>query len=168
MMVVVREAPARERSSAEWEELYLALRPNLTRALVAACGSYEGVEDAIQDAFARAFKGRLAGVESVEGWLFTVALNALRRSRRRARLFTAIAGDPAASTRELDAALDRSEALHAMRSLPERERTLLVGKYYIGLTQEELARVTGLSRGTVSAAISRATALLREREEGGR
>lgn len=165
MMVVVADTRPRDKTSAEWEALYLSLRPNLTRALVAASGSYEGVEDAIQEAFAKGIAVRLAGVENVEGWLFTVALNSLRRSHRRARLFTAFASDPPSSTRELDAALDRSDALRAMRALPERERVLLVGKYYVGLTQDELARLTGLSRGTVSAAISRATARLREREE---
>lgn len=168
MMVAVTDVHPRARTSAEWEELYLSLRPNLTRALVAASGAYEGVEDAIQEAFAKGIGGRLERIDNLEGWLFTVALNSLRRSRRRARLFTAFSGDPPASSRELDMALERNDTLRAMRELPERERTLLIGKYYVGLTQEELARVTGLPRGTVSAAISRATALLREREEGRR
>lgn len=89
MMALVTDAGSRVRTEADWKELYLSARSDLTRALVAATGSYDGVEDAIQDAFAEAIRSRLAGIANVEGWLFTVALNRLRRSRRRARLFTA-------------------------------------------------------------------------------
>lgn len=153
------------RTSDQWERLYVSLRPDLTRSLVAATGGYDGVEDAIQDAFAKALRTQPESMTNPEGWFFTVALNCLRRARRRAAVFRPLTGEPSASTRELDAALDRNTAMRALRSLPERERTLLVAKYYVGLSQEEIARVLGMSRGTVSAAISRAVARLREIEE---
>jgi RNA polymerase sigma factor (sigma-70 family) len=153
------------RSNEDWEQLYLSLRPNLTRALVGASGAYEGTEDAIQDAFATALRADLERVSNLEGWLFTVALNRLRRSRRRARLFGAFTRDQPSPTRELDMALARNDAVRALRVLSERDRTLLVGKYYVGLTQDELAKAMGISRGTVSAAIARAVARLRDIEE---
>lgn len=159
---------ARDRTAAGWEELYISLRPELFRSLVAVIGSYDGVEDAIQEAFAKGMHTRLEGVANVEAWLFTVALNSLRRSRRRARLFTPFMRDRAGTSHELDVVIDQSDAITALRSLPERERTLLVGKYYVGLTQDELARITGFSRGTISSALSRASTLLREREEARR
>jgi RNA polymerase sigma-70 factor (ECF subfamily) len=167
-MTSVAETEDDSRSGADWEGLYQSLRPNLIRALVAATGAYEGTEDAVQDAFARALRTDPGQISNVEGWLFTVALNCLRRSRRRSRLFRPFKRDQISSTRELDAALARNDAVQALQALPERDRTLLVGKYYVGLTQEGLSKALGIPRGTVSAAISRATARLRMMEEDSR
>lgn len=152
-------------SQTDWTEVYLRLRPNLTRALVAIGGSYEGVEDAIQDAFVEAMTAKRGPVLSVEGWLFTVALNRLRRWRRRARIFQPLLGATQSGTKDLDRVLDRDAALTALLRLRERDRALLVAKYYVGLSQNEIATAMRLPRGSVSAAISRAAARLRETEE---
>jgi RNA polymerase sigma factor (sigma-70 family) len=158
---------ARETSlpATDWTDLYLRLRPNLTRALVAVSGSYESVEDSIQDAFAEAISAPRNRVLSIEAWLFTVALNRLRRARRRARLFQPLIGDADSGTKDLDRVLDRDAALTALRRLSERDRGLLVAKYYVGLSQDEIATAMGIPRGTVSAAISRAAVHLRDIEE---
>ncbi len=148
----------------EWDETYRRVRPNLVRALVAVSGSYEGVEDAVQEAFLKAM-GRATPVTDVEGWLFIVARNHLRRAAWRARLFRRLGRAFEATTRELDMALDRNEVVQCLRQLSERDRALLVAKYYVGMTQQEIATAFGLPRGSVSAAMSRAVARLRENEE---
>jgi len=64
--------------------------------------------------------------------------------------------DPAFGAAEDSATISR-----LLRVLTERERELLVAKFYVGLTQDELANALGISRGTVSSAISRAAARFR-------
>ena len=145
----------------DWERVFQTQYHSLFRALVGATGRTDGVEDAIQDAFAQGLRGHLPReVRSIEAWLFVVALNRIKRSRRRAALFVPLrrterAADP------VDAALTRVDVLARLEALSPRERELLVAKFYVGLTQDELAAALGMPRGTVSSAISRAAARFR-------
>ncbi len=50
-------------------EVYEHARPTLLRALAASIGSFEGVEDAAQDAVADAISQQKTDVRSPEGWL---------------------------------------------------------------------------------------------------
>ncbi|MGH2499088.1 MAG: RNA polymerase sigma factor [Candidatus Limnocylindria bacterium] len=148
-----------------WEDLYLRLRPTLMRALAATSGSYEGVEDAIQDAFAAAMERDASDIRSPEAWLFVVANNRLRRSRRFDRLKRRLGMQAPRSEEDLDQALLRLEVTRKLLTLSPRDRELLVAKYYVGMTQEEIARFLKVPRGTVSAAVSRAAARYRGLEE---
>jgi RNA polymerase sigma factor (sigma-70 family) len=148
-----------------WGALYKELRPNLVRALVATAGTYDGVEDAIQEAFAAAIHQAPAELRSPEGWLFVVALNKLRNQQRRARLAARLRLAPPPNPHELDDVLRRADVVCTLQLLSSRERELLVAKYYVGLTQDEIARHLGIARGTVASAISRAAARFRELEK---
>lgn len=149
-----------------WDEVYVRARPSLVRALSAATGSYDGVEDAIQDAFAEAMRGTPAGLRSAEGWLYAVALNRLRSQRRKAGVLQRFRLAPVPSPSELDRALERADIARVLRELAPRERELLIAKYYVGMTQGEIATYMHLPRGTVSAALSRAAARFRALEGG--
>ena len=46
----------------------------------------------------------------------------------------------------------------ALRRLPERQREALVLRYYLDLSEAEIAAAMGISRGTVKSATSRALA----------
>jgi RNA polymerase sigma factor (sigma-70 family) len=145
----------------DWERVFDLQYRSLYRALVGATGRTDGVDDAIQDAFAQGLRGKLpSDARSVEGWLFIVALNRIRRSRRRAALFVPLRGRDHA-TDPMDAAVTRIDVLARLDALTPRERELLVAKFYIGLTQDEIARALSIPRGTVSSAISRAAARFR-------
>jgi len=61
----------------------------------------------------------------------------------------------------VDAALRRIDVLARLNALSLGDRQLLVAKFYVGLTQDELAKALGIPRGTVSSAISRAAARFR-------
>jgi len=134
------------------------------RALAAAAGTYEGVEDAIQDAFAVALQRSPVDLRSAEAWLFVVALNSLRSQRRRFRLASRLRLVRPSEPNDLDDAMRRADVISTLHLLSERERTLLVAKYYVGLTQDEIARHLGIPRGTVSSAISRAAERFRDLE----
>jgi RNA polymerase sigma factor (sigma-70 family) len=151
-----------ERNAESWERLYERLRPRLVRALTAVTGGFEGAEDAVQNAFLAAIQRNVSREEPIEGWLFVTGLNEMRRQHRRRGRRHPVALQ---ARRELDEALDRIELIRLLSQLEERERTLLVAKYYVGLEQREIAQLLGMPRGTVAAAISRACARLRALEE---
>jgi RNA polymerase sigma factor (sigma-70 family) len=58
---------------------------------------------------------------------------------------------------------DRREVLRAVARLPRRQREVLVLRYYLNLSDREIAADLGVTRGTVASTASRAlTALGRE------
>lgn len=145
----------------DWGRIFDAHYRSLYRALVGATGSTDGIDDAIQDAFAEGLRGKLpADVRSIESWLFVVALNRVKRRHRRGRRFFPIGRHEAAAD-ELDAAVTRADVVARLSTLSQRERELLVAKFYVGLSQDEIAKALGVPRGTVSSAISRAAARFR-------
>jgi RNA polymerase sigma-70 factor, ECF subfamily len=103
------------------------------------------------------------GLRSVEGWLYVVALNKLRTQRRRTWIATRLGLAPSAS-HELDDSLRRADIVAILQQLRPRERELIVAKYYIGMTQDEIAQHMGIRRGTVASALTRASARFREVE----
>jgi len=156
-------SPAKKADIA-WDVVYARTRPSLVRALTAATGSYDGVEDAIQDAFAEVLRCSPHDLRSVEGWLYAVALNRLRSHHRRTAILRRLRLATAPPPTELDRALERADIARVLAALSPRERELLIAKHYLGMTQEEIAAYMRLPRGTVSAAISRAAARFRELE----
>jgi RNA polymerase sigma-70 factor, ECF subfamily len=148
-----------------WGALYTELRPNLMRALAATCGTYEGVEDAIQDAFAAALKQAPPDLRSPEAWLYVVALNKMRNQQRRTSLAARLRLAPPAQPHELDDALRRADVVSTLQKLTARERELLVAKYYVGMSQEEIAQHLGIARGTVASGVSRAAARFRDLDQ---
>jgi DNA-directed RNA polymerase specialized sigma24 family protein len=77
-------------SAERLREVYIRMRPTLIRGLAATVGSYDGVDDAVQEAFMRALETDPRKIASMEGWLYTVALNSLRRGLRRNGLLHAL------------------------------------------------------------------------------
>ena len=61
---------------------------------------------------------------------------------------------------------DRREALRAVARLPRRQREVLVLRYFLNLSDREIAADLGVCRGTVASTASRALAAL-ARDLGG-
>ncbi len=59
------------------------------------------------------------------------------------------------------------DLLVELRRLTERQRTVIVARYVLGLSQREIAELLGIAPGTVAATAHQTTALLRERLLGG-
>ena len=58
-------------------------------------------------------------------------------------------------------ALGRAEVVAALRTLPTRQREALVLRYYLDLSESEIADVMGISRGAVKSHAARGIAALR-------
>ncbi|HEX5860941.1 MAG TPA: sigma-70 family RNA polymerase sigma factor, partial [Nocardioides sp.] len=67
----------------------------------------------------------------------------------------------AAADAPVMAAARRAAVLDAMRALPERQREVLALRYYLDLSEAEIADALGISRGAVKSHASRGSATLR-------
>ncbi|HYY54953.1 MAG TPA: sigma-70 family RNA polymerase sigma factor [Candidatus Dormibacteraeota bacterium] len=150
--------------AARWRELYEREYPRLVRALLALGGSADAAEDAAQEAFIKAFRHGLARIERPSAWLLTVGSRQLFRDRRRIRREETMPDTepPGQGTPFETAIADRAELLPALRKLPERQRAVVVARFYYDLSYAEIARAFDIKSGTVGATLSQALANLRQ------
>ncbi|MDQ6857661.1 MAG: sigma-70 family RNA polymerase sigma factor [Chloroflexota bacterium] len=148
----------------DWERLYRTVYPSVYRALVATLLNADLASDALQDAF-------LAGLErpplhdaNVAGWLFRVAVRKAARAGRRPTLRLADARTVVSDRSHIDALLDRLSVGQLLRLLSERQRSIVVAYFYLDQSQEQIAELLGIRRGTVAATISQALARMRKGE----
>ena len=150
--------------SPDWQDLYDLEYPRLLRALAAIGGDVDAAEDAAQEAFVKAFRNGLEGVAKPGAWLLVVGSRELFRHRRRARREQErweTARDHAPSS-PYEAAAERADLLAALRELPERQRVMVIARYYYGLSYEEIADSFDVKSGTVGATLHQALAKLRQ------
>ncbi|HEX5986531.1 MAG TPA: SigE family RNA polymerase sigma factor [Nocardioides sp.] len=151
--------------------LYAAHRLGLVRLAVLLVDDVQSAEDVVQDAFAGFLgrAGRLNDPDKALAYLRTAVVNNARsalRRRRTARGYVAPHDvgpeDPSART---VLAEEHREVIAALHRLPERQREVLVLRYWSDLSEGEIADAMGISRGTVKSTASRALAAL-ERQLG--
>jgi RNA polymerase sigma-70 factor, ECF subfamily len=148
------------------ERLYRSSRDDVY-AYVASVLRDEGLaEDVTALAFERAFRRR-ALFDSRRGseraWLFGIARNAaLDELRHRKRQRAAIVDEPEPAPAVDDAVLGRAVLQSAMASLTPRERELIAMKFHAGLSNQEIARVLGLSESNAGTLLHRAITKLRK------
>jgi RNA polymerase sigma-70 factor (ECF subfamily) len=135
----------------DFERWYRAEHPRLVTLLSAAIGDAEAGRDAVDEALARAYErwDKVSRMESPTGWTYRVALNAARRrARRRAMeqrlLRRSVPQNVPGPTGELWA---------LVAELPMRQRTAVLLRHVAHLTEQEIAGVMGIARGTVSSTL---------------
>jgi len=146
--------------------LYLQHAVTLVRMAKLLLRDQESAEDAVQDAFLGLYRAldRLTDHDDLMPYLRAAVINRCRsvlRTRRRAML-RPVQHEPEVSSPESAAmaAEERRAVLEAVSRLPRRAREVLVLRYYLGLTDEQVAITLAVSRGTVSSTASRAIAAL--------
>lgn len=139
-------------------------------------------EDAIQEAFIKAHRalGRFRRGSPFRPWILTIVSNEAKNrassSSRRAALTLRAeqdrpSGDAAPSPEAAALAAEtRTEVLHALESLDEKDRLVLSYRYFLDLSEADMAAALGVARGTIKSRLSRAQARLKTRLEdrGGR
>jgi RNA polymerase sigma-70 factor (sigma-E family) len=148
-------------------ELYRAHALRLTRMALLLVGDQPSAEDVVQDAFLGLFRGlsRLSDPSRAVAYLRISVLNGCRsvlRARQRARLRGTATDNSAVWSAEsaVVAGEERRDVLRAVAQLPRRQREVLVLRYFLGLSDSEIAADLGVSRGTVASTASRALASL--------
>jgi len=167
-------------SSASWraddaiEQLYSAHWAQLVRLSVLLVRDVGTAEEVVQDAFV-AVHARWAELRDPDHALPYLRQAVVNRSRsalrhravvsRHAARETGPAPAPGADEPALTRAR-RDGVLGAMRALPQRQREVLALRYYLGLSEAEIAETLGISRGAVKSHASRGATHLRELLDG--
>jgi RNA polymerase sigma-70 factor (sigma-E family) len=167
-------APAEPAGAAQRSDdvsvLFRERHAELVRLAVLLVGDRPSAEDVVQDVFARlCLRDRLPGGNGSLAYVRAAVLNGCRSALRRravARRF-GNSGDPLArggaqesAEHEAILAEDRRQVLTALAALPSRRREVLVLRYWLGLTEAEIAAVLGIAVGTVKSTAARGLAAL--------
>jgi len=136
-------------------------------------GRASDAEDAAQEGLVKAWYalGRFRSGAPFRPWLLTIVANEARNRRRSGRRQDDLAvrvaearpsGDAAPSPEAAALAHERRRMLlAAMSRLPERDRQVIAARFFLELSEAEMATVLGCRRGTVKSRVSRALGRLR-------
>lgn len=148
-----------------FEQVFRRLLPDAVRMARRILGNETMAEDAAAEAFARAHMvwRKIGETEYRDAWIMRVTANvAVDMCRRRRRVFTAglsLATDRGEDRTDTDTS--RVALAAALAALPRRQREVIILRYLEGLPEEEVARVLGVSVGTVKKNAFRAREALR-------
>jgi RNA polymerase sigma-70 factor (sigma-E family) len=162
-----RPADAGLGADAAVEQLYAGEYRRLVRLSVLLVGDAETAEEVVQDSFV-AMHGRWGSLREPENGLAYLRQTVVNRSRSvlrhrgvRARYVPpAVSTDPGADEGAL-ASDRRTTVLRALRQLPDRQREVLALRYYLDLSEADIAETLGISRGAVKSHASRGVSALR-------
>jgi RNA polymerase sigma-70 factor (sigma-E family) len=148
---------------------FRAHRAELVRLAAFILADWGAGEDVVQDVFAR-MHGRHGGIARLEDrgsalpYLRRAVVNGCRSALRRRRLIRRHAEQslcPAPTAEEAALLSDeRRQVLAALTALPRRRREVLVLRYYLDLSEAEIAATLGVSAGTVKSTAARGLAEL--------
>lgn len=160
----VEGRPALIASAARVEDLYRAHLPGATRLAYLLTGDRATAEDVAQDAFLRVASrlGALRDEAAFGAYLHRAVVNGVRNRARRQRLERLHPPVPQPPYDLPDVAA-RDALWQAMLRLPHRQRAALVLRFYLDLSEADIAARLGCRPGTVKSALARGLAALRTR-----
>jgi RNA polymerase sigma factor (sigma-70 family) len=156
-----------------YEELVRRYQDVAFRLAYTILGSAEEAEDAAQEGFVRAYHAldRFRRGAPLRPWLLTIVANVARSRRattaRRSTLTlqaAATTSDDSAQSPEAVALIaeQRRELLGAVHALRDDDQRVIAYRYFLDLSEAEMAAVLGCARGTVKSRLSRALGRLRQ------
>jgi RNA polymerase sigma-70 factor (sigma-E family) len=150
------------------EAIYVSQLSALTRTAALLLGDAAQAEDVVQEAFARVYASwhRIEDQDKAVAYVRRSVVNLCRSEIRRrvvARRLPERSSPPSPSAED-DAltSLDRSAVVQVLGTLSRRQREAVVLRYFLGLSEAEIAGAMGVSAGSVKAYAARG------REELGR
>ena len=145
--VVVRE---------DVESAYRRLYPQLVRLALLLVDGGGHAEEAVQDAFAKAYP-KWERIENPDAYMRMAVVHTCRSVQRRRGLMRRTPAQ-----RVDDAALGADHLVDVVRRLPLKLRQVVVLRYYLQLSDPEIAHTLGMALGTVKSTLHRARALMKE------
>ncbi|WP_329468331.1 RNA polymerase sigma factor [Streptomyces sp. NBC_01431] len=156
-------------------ELYRARRLDMVRLALFLVDDLPTAEDVVQDAFAavcRTYGTSLDGLQDPGAYLRTAVVNAARSVLRRRRTSRAYTPPHQGYGPPVDEGLllaeEHRQVLDALAQLTQRQREVLVLRYWSELSEAQIAQTLGLARGTVKSTASRALDILEKKLGAGR
>ena len=157
--------------AASLHDLYLAHHWSLVRLASLLLHDQAEAEEAVQDAFVKAYVrwDRLRQPDRALAYLRSAVLNGARTRLRHVRVVARTAPPRPGSTRSAEAAAiesdDQRQMIEALRRLPRRQAECLALRYYVNLSEAEIATTLGISTGSVKTHVHRGLAALATRLE---
>jgi len=147
--------------------LYTAHYRSLARLSALLLRDTPAAEDVVQDAFV-AMHGKWSRLRDPDKALAYLRQAVVNRSRSRLRHLkvvdkhaeTTVGYAPSAESGALQS-VQHDEVMAAVRRLPQRQREVLVLRYYADMSEAQIAETMGISPGAVKSHASRAVAALR-------
>lgn len=145
-------------------------RDRYARYAVHMLGNREDAEEALQDAFTRAYRSlsRCEDPERFGAWLFRILVNRCRtigaRRGRRSKTFVVDEGAllDAAIDHPAESAAWREEIERALRQLRAEQREAFLLKYVEEMGYDEMSQLTGVGVSALKMRVMRACERLRE------
>jgi len=152
-------------SDTEFGDFMSARWPGLVRLSYGLTGDRQAAEDLAQTALARAYAAwpRVRRADDPDAYVRRILLN-VNFSRLRPRRFTEqLTADPPdhGTPDPAGARDDRSALMAAMAALPAGQRAVVVLRYWLDLTEPQVAAALGCSVGNVKSQAARGLAKLR-------
>ena len=153
-----------------FRELVERYRDQYARYALHMLGNREDAEEALQDAFTRAYRAlpRCEDPERFGAWLFRILVNRCRtagtRRGRRARTFVADEAALLGASEEHpeDRAAWREEIDRALRRLRPEQREAFLLKYVEDMGYDEMSELTGVGVSALKMRVMRACERLRD------
>jgi RNA polymerase sigma-70 factor (ECF subfamily) len=157
-----------------YEELVHAYQGIAFRTAYVIARNASDAEDAAQDGFVKAWRalGRFREGAPFRPWLLRIVANEASNRRRSAgrraslALRAATEGPAGGAAPSPESALlsaeQRAALLAAVEGLPEEQRSVVALRYFVGLSEAEVAETLGIPHGTVKSRTARALERLRE------
>ncbi|NGN95863.1 sigma-70 family RNA polymerase sigma factor [Nocardioides sp. KC13] len=145
----------------EFTKFYAGNKDRCLRAAIAYGIAPDRAEEAVAEAFARAWSRwpSVRSADSPRAWVVRTAINAdISWWRRRRREVVTEPPERPAATHDLDTS---SVLIEAVRRLPPRQREVVVHRYLLDLDTATTARALGIAPGTAKALLHHALATLR-------
>jgi RNA polymerase sigma-70 factor (ECF subfamily) len=162
---------ARGGDTLAFEELVTRYRDVVFRVAWLITRSAEDAEDATQEAFVKAYYAlpRFRADAPFRPWIIRIGANEAknrgRSSRRRDALLVRAAAEPARDAVSPEAVAleqeDRDELVAAIERLPEPDRLVIAYRYFLDLSESDMAQALAVRPGTVKSRLSRAMGRLR-------
>jgi len=159
-------APPLRRAEPWLVGLYRAHHRDLVRLATLLVDDQGSAEEAVQDAFVAVARRGSDGIEDPAAYLRTAVLNnarsVLRKRRVRRRHLRSVENPAVAPGADHEVLVDEEarQVLAALGELSERQREVLVLRYWADLSEIEIAAALGISTGSVKTHAHRGTAAL--------
>jgi len=141
------------------EVCYERLYPRLVRLAFLLVDTREQAEEAVQESFAKAYS-KWDRILEPDAYMHTAVVNTCRAVQRRRALVRRTPDPRPTNARGADEVADH--VADVVRRLPLTLRQVVVLRYYLQLSEPEIARTLGIALGTVKSSLHRARARLKE------
>jgi len=155
-----------EASEREFADYFRARRETVRRTAYMMCGDWHKADDHAQAAFVALHRNwrKIRDPRALDGWMRrTLTRSVIDESRRpwRRERSTAEHTDVIAIPPAADAMATRQVLVDGLRTVPPRQRAVLVLRFFEGLDVAETAKAMGCSEGTVKSQTARGLEALR-------